>query len=148
MDIEKLAVEAGVIVVDEQNTYWTENNAIEVLDKFAKLVIEDSKRTTNNIEDTEMTNMELDLVNELKLTPLELMEIKHYIKDVPELDSEDAWLGFDKADSGRVFDINFFRGEDYGYTVGLCIDVYLVDEQGSVDTSRWASLMRSGVYLL
>jgi hypothetical protein len=40
MNIERLAIEAGVIYVDENSTYWTENNAIEVLDKFAQLVIQ------------------------------------------------------------------------------------------------------------
>ena len=40
MNIEQLAIEAGVIYVDENSTYWTDNNAIEVLDKFAQLVIQ------------------------------------------------------------------------------------------------------------
>ena len=40
-DIEKLAVEAGILYVDDSSTIWqTKNNAIEVLDKFAQLVIE------------------------------------------------------------------------------------------------------------
>jgi hypothetical protein len=40
MDIEKLAIEAGVIHVDESGTYWTDNNAIEVLENFARLLLE------------------------------------------------------------------------------------------------------------
>lgn len=40
MNIEELAIKAGVIEVSENSTYWTENNAIEVLDTFAQLVIE------------------------------------------------------------------------------------------------------------
>jgi hypothetical protein len=43
MDIEQLAIQAGVIYSDFQNTYWTKNNAIEVLDKFAQLVIQEYK---------------------------------------------------------------------------------------------------------
>ena len=40
-DIEKLAVEAGILYVDDSSTIWqTKNNAIEVLDRFAQLVIE------------------------------------------------------------------------------------------------------------
>ena len=41
MNIEKLAIEAGVIHVseDDNSTYWTENNAIEVLERFAQLVL-------------------------------------------------------------------------------------------------------------
>ena len=43
MNIEQLAIEAGVIYVDEgvlhSSLYWTDNNAIEVLDKFAQAVI-------------------------------------------------------------------------------------------------------------
>jgi hypothetical protein len=40
MNIEQLAIDAGVIYVAEDYTYWTENNAIEVLDKFAQMVIQ------------------------------------------------------------------------------------------------------------
>lgn len=40
MNIERMAIQAGVIEVTEDATYWTENNAIEVLDKFAQLVIQ------------------------------------------------------------------------------------------------------------
>jgi hypothetical protein len=40
MNIEQLAIQAGVIDVTDNSTYWTENNAIEVLDKFAQLVIQ------------------------------------------------------------------------------------------------------------
>ncbi len=40
MNIEQMAIDAGVIVVENDATYWTENNAIEVLDKFAQLVIQ------------------------------------------------------------------------------------------------------------
>ena len=39
MNIEKLAIESGVIYADVCTTYWTENNAVEVLDRFSKLVI-------------------------------------------------------------------------------------------------------------
>jgi hypothetical protein len=39
MNIERMAIDAGVIVVEDGKTYWTENNAVEVLDKFAQLVI-------------------------------------------------------------------------------------------------------------
>jgi hypothetical protein len=49
MDIEKIAVEAGVLYVDEQSTYWTENNAIEVLDRFAQLVIKAYEREKNHV---------------------------------------------------------------------------------------------------
>ena len=41
MNIEQLAIEAGVIYVDGTSTYWTDNNAIEVLDKFAQAVIKE-----------------------------------------------------------------------------------------------------------
>lgn len=41
MNIEQLAIESGVIHVDGTNTYWTDNNAIEVLDKFANAVIKE-----------------------------------------------------------------------------------------------------------
>jgi hypothetical protein len=37
MNIEQLAVQSGVIFVDSKSTYWTENNAIASLDKFAAL---------------------------------------------------------------------------------------------------------------
>jgi hypothetical protein len=40
MDIEQLAIQAGVIDITNNSIYWTENNAIEVLDKFAQLVIQ------------------------------------------------------------------------------------------------------------
>ena len=40
MDIEQLAIKAGVIYVDEKSTYWTNNNAIEVLENFARLILE------------------------------------------------------------------------------------------------------------
>jgi hypothetical protein len=40
MNIKELAINAGVIEVSEGLTYWTENDAIEVLDTFAKLVVE------------------------------------------------------------------------------------------------------------
>jgi hypothetical protein len=40
MNIERMAIKAGVIVVEGDKTYWTENDAIEVLDKFAQLVIQ------------------------------------------------------------------------------------------------------------
>lgn len=40
MNIERMAIDAGVIEVTEDSTYWTESNAIEVLDKFAQLVIQ------------------------------------------------------------------------------------------------------------
>lgn len=39
MNIEELAIKAGVIVVDDGSTFWAGNNAIEVLDKFAELVL-------------------------------------------------------------------------------------------------------------
>jgi hypothetical protein len=39
MNIEQMAIDAGVIVVEGDNTYWTENNAIEVLEQFAILVV-------------------------------------------------------------------------------------------------------------
>ena len=41
MNIKQLAIEAGVIYVEGKNTYWTENNAIEVLEKFANAVIKE-----------------------------------------------------------------------------------------------------------
>jgi hypothetical protein len=41
MNIKQLAIEAGVIYVDGTSTYWTDNNAIEVLDKFAQAVIKE-----------------------------------------------------------------------------------------------------------
>lgn len=40
MNIEQLAIEAGVIYADEKSTHWTNNNAIEALDNFARLVLE------------------------------------------------------------------------------------------------------------
>ena len=43
MNIEKLAIESGVIHVNDNSTYWTENNAIEVLSKFAEAVIKAQK---------------------------------------------------------------------------------------------------------
>jgi hypothetical protein len=46
MNIEQLAIQAGVIDVTDNSTYWTENNAIEVLDKFAQLVIQAYKEET------------------------------------------------------------------------------------------------------
>lgn len=52
MDIELIAIQAGVIVVEEDSTYWSENNAIEVLSRFAQLVIQASDlakiRNTHN----------------------------------------------------------------------------------------------------
>lgn len=39
MDIEQLAVKAGVLYVDDTSTYWTTNNAIQALDDFALRVI-------------------------------------------------------------------------------------------------------------
>ena len=42
MNIEELAIKAGVIDVVNEDTYWTVNNAIEVLGKFAKLVLVES----------------------------------------------------------------------------------------------------------
>lgn len=39
IDIEQLAIQTGVIEVGENYTTWTNNNAIEVLDKFAQAVI-------------------------------------------------------------------------------------------------------------
>jgi acetyl-CoA carboxylase alpha subunit len=41
MNIKQLAIEAGVIYVDGTSTYWTDNNAIEVLEKFAQAVIKE-----------------------------------------------------------------------------------------------------------
>ena len=38
-DIRKLAIESGVIRVEDSSIYWTENDAIEALDKFANAVI-------------------------------------------------------------------------------------------------------------
>ena len=50
-DIEKLAVEAGILYVDDSSTIWqTKNNAIEVLDKFAQLVIEQYKHQTKEVQ--------------------------------------------------------------------------------------------------
>ena len=50
MNIEQLAIEAGVIYVDEgvlhSSLYWTENNAIEVLEKFAQLVLANRPKPT------------------------------------------------------------------------------------------------------
>jgi hypothetical protein len=39
MNIEQMAIDAGVIVVEDGKTYWTENNAVEVLEQFAILVV-------------------------------------------------------------------------------------------------------------
>ena len=36
MNVEQLAIECGVIVADEQTTVWTNNNAIEVLERFGE----------------------------------------------------------------------------------------------------------------
>jgi hypothetical protein len=38
MDILQLAIEAGVIFVEDGDIYWTENDALEVLERFAMLV--------------------------------------------------------------------------------------------------------------
>lgn len=40
MDIKQMAIEAGVIYITEEGLYWTENDAIQALDRFAKVVIE------------------------------------------------------------------------------------------------------------
>ena len=48
MNIEQLAIEAGVIYVDESSTYWTDNNAIEVLEKFAQAVIKEWLKESSN----------------------------------------------------------------------------------------------------
>ena len=52
MNIEQLAIEAGVIYVDEgvlhSSLYWTDNNAIEVLDKFAQAVIKEWLKESSN----------------------------------------------------------------------------------------------------
>lgn len=48
MNIEQLAIEAGVIHVDESSTYWTDNNAIEVLEKFAQAVIKEWLKENSN----------------------------------------------------------------------------------------------------
>ena len=47
MNIEKLAIESGVIYADERVTYWTDNNAIEVLYKFAQAVLKNKPPTTD-----------------------------------------------------------------------------------------------------
>jgi len=47
MNIEKLAIESGVIHVNDNSIYWTENNAVEVLVRFAQAVLK-----------TEMTDIE------------------------------------------------------------------------------------------
>ena len=39
MDIEQLAIKAGVLYVDDTSTYYTTNNAIQALDDFARRVI-------------------------------------------------------------------------------------------------------------
>jgi hypothetical protein len=41
MNIEQMAIDAGVIVVEDGKTYWTENDAIEVLEQFTRLVLEE-----------------------------------------------------------------------------------------------------------
>jgi hypothetical protein len=38
MNIDQMAIEAGVIVVEDGITYWTENDALEVLERFTMLV--------------------------------------------------------------------------------------------------------------
>ena len=43
MNIEKLAIESGVIHVNDNSIYWTENNAIEVLVRFAQAVLRADK---------------------------------------------------------------------------------------------------------
>ena len=48
MDIEKLAIDAGVLYVDEKDTHYiSDNNAIEALYKFAQLVLKDAERKAN-----------------------------------------------------------------------------------------------------
>jgi hypothetical protein len=49
MNIEKLAIESGVIYADGCTTYWTENNAVEVLDRFSKLVIREYTNERSHI---------------------------------------------------------------------------------------------------
>jgi len=41
MNIEQMAIDAGVIVVEGDNTYWTENDDIEVFEQFTRLVLEE-----------------------------------------------------------------------------------------------------------
>jgi hypothetical protein len=38
MNIEQMAIDAGDIVVQNGIIYWTENDALEVLERFAMLV--------------------------------------------------------------------------------------------------------------
>lgn len=51
-DIEQLAIEAGVIEAGDNFTTWTNNNAIEVLEKFAQAVIKQHihRHRKNNTE--------------------------------------------------------------------------------------------------
>lgn len=52
IDIEKLAIQTGVIEVGDNCTTWTNNNAIEVLEKFAQAVIKQHshRHRKNNTE--------------------------------------------------------------------------------------------------
>lgn len=48
MDIKKLAVKSGVIVVEGDDIFWTENDAVEVLTKFAQEIIREVSNANND----------------------------------------------------------------------------------------------------
>lgn len=54
MNIEQIAMETGVIFADESYTYWSENNAIEVLERFAQAVIREFVAEQNPVAQVEV----------------------------------------------------------------------------------------------
>jgi hypothetical protein len=39
-DIKRMAIEAGVIFYEDENLFWTENDAVEALTRFAQLIVD------------------------------------------------------------------------------------------------------------
>jgi hypothetical protein len=39
-DIKQMAIEAGVIFYEGENLFWTENDAVEALARFAELIVD------------------------------------------------------------------------------------------------------------
>jgi hypothetical protein len=76
MNIEQMAIDAGVIVVDREYTCWTENNAIEVLDKFARLVI-----INNNAKFQKLSDMtKRDVLNLFETWNGDLVELDKWLR--------------------------------------------------------------------
>ena len=49
LDVEKLAIESGVLVANKEYTTWTDYDAVHQLAKFAQAVVKESNPTTQDI---------------------------------------------------------------------------------------------------